>query len=304
MYDVIMVNAIRLLTHVLPVQTNPVTKYLVQDQSLLSKFTMISLTRFIQCVNKSANVRLQNSALIKNSKNPNRIWSQIVMKNKKDGSIMNVKVQTVPKDRFEDFIDLKMNHFVKDEITYKVSGINDNPEAVKECRAVLKNMMSQRAVHIHGYFREDEAEHSELIGASSLILISKDDPLEEITVKTKEMKRFFEIVRAWNLLYKYDEVFKRYGIDCFYQDAGLVIHPKYRLLGIAKYEALVRRLVCIAHGVPATGAWCTMLGSQRASTLDDWDTLFEMSYDELASRLGVQFNDPPPSCKYMAVKVL
>lgn len=61
--------------------------------------------------------------------------------------------------------------------------------------------------------------------------------------------------------------------------------------------------MCKHYEVPATCAWMTSFGSQKAARNDGWETVFEFSYEEFGAKHGVTFTDVPPTCKLMFARV-
>ncbi|XP_063381202.1 uncharacterized protein LOC134667709 [Cydia fagiglandana] len=80
-------------------------------------------------------------------------------------------------------------------------------------------------------------------------------------------------------------------ISNFYDDRGIVVHPKFRQLGIAREFLKTRCLACVINNVPATGALMTCIATQKAAEKDKWETVLKVDLQELGRNHGVTFED-------------
>ncbi|KAL0893246.1 hypothetical protein ABMA27_014847 [Loxostege sticticalis] len=234
-----------------------------------------------------------------------RVWSRFTVKSK-DGEL-KFRIQDMPSDRLEDVINIFVKYFVPEETAHKAAGIYKNEDAIAESKEFVSEMMVDIVKEPHNVLicckDDDDDIVGEIIAASLTTIARKDDPDEDMnfTTKTKELTAMFGIMDK--LFSKYD-VMKDLKLDSFYDDRGVVVHPKYRGLGIAQQFLIARRKVCHEAGIPLAGAWMTSAGSQKAADRDGWDTVFEVSYEEFGKEVGITFENVPPTCKFMVAKPL
>ncbi|XP_063825103.1 uncharacterized protein LOC135074665 isoform X2 [Ostrinia nubilalis] len=194
-----------------------------------------------------------------------RVWRKFTVKSK-DGEL-KLRIQDMPSDRLNDFIDICMKYFIPQETCNKTAVVG------------------------------------EIIGASITKVDKKDDPERNLnfTTKTKEVGASFAIISK--LISRYNAL-KDHKLDIFLNDRGVVVNPKYRGLGLAQMFFNVRRQICHDIGIPLTGAWMTAAGSQKAAARDGWETAYEMTYEDFGKETGIVFENVPPICKYMTGKPL
>ncbi|XP_059047198.1 uncharacterized protein LOC131842645 [Achroia grisella] len=224
---------------------------------------------------------------------------------KSDGGILMLNIQNLSADLMESFLDFKMNYYVKEEIGHKIAGISEDPEAVREYREIISDILSHPSYITRVYMSDKEYHsHSKIVAASMIKLIkSIEDVDDNIKAETKAVKRYIDILSIYNKLFGIEDIMKKYNINHYYEDLGMIVHPEYRKLGICYFEAEARRLMCKEHNIPLTGAWCTSGFAQKVCEKGNWDTAFEISYNKLGSLLGVDIQGVPSTCKYMAIKV-
>ncbi|XP_061713052.1 uncharacterized protein LOC133521934 [Cydia pomonella] len=135
----------------------------------------------------------------------------------------------------------------------------------------------------------DDDEVGQIFGASSVELITTGpEPFEEIKFKSDEMQNLFKLLAVTSNTHNRME---ELHISNFYDDRGIVVHPEFRQLGIAREFLKTRCLACVTNNVPATGALMTCIATQKAAEKDNWETVLEVDLQELGRKHDVTFED-------------
>ncbi|KAG6450274.1 hypothetical protein O3G_MSEX006480 [Manduca sexta] len=231
-----------------------------------------------------------------------RVWSRFSAK-ASDGTVLKFRIEDMTEDRIEDVMTLLMTHFATEESLHRGSGVPKNPKAMAELQEIYKELWNEKPNQIVICVSDEETTtNSELLGASVMDLETREEASKEIrhdNATTEEIKKFLEIITC--LFTKYN-VFDKYDLDKFYDDRGVVVLPKCRGLGIAQEFFRVRRLMCKEHNIPMTGGWMTSFGSQKAAIRDNWETVFEINYEDFGKEVGVKFENVPPTCIFMIAR--
>ncbi|KAG6450270.1 uncharacterized protein LOC115443599 [Manduca sexta] len=231
-----------------------------------------------------------------------KVWSRFSAKSR-DGTVLKLRIEDMPEDRIEDVTKLLMTHYAPEESLHKGSGVPKNPEAMAELLKLYKESWNEKPHQITICVSDDETDtNSELLGASLMVLETKEEAFKEITyddANTEEIKKFLEIMKCLSAKYN---VFEKYDLDEFYDGRGVVVLPKCRGLGIAQEFFRVRRLMCKEHNIPMTGAWMTSFGTQKAAIRDNWETVCEMNTEDFEKEVGVKFEKVPPTCIFMIAR--
>ncbi|KAJ8729968.1 hypothetical protein PYW07_017006 [Mythimna separata] len=196
---------------------------------------------------------------------------------------------------------LYINHFVKEENTFIAAGVPENEKAIEEVYEPILESFGKDGFHIViCCLDNDDDEIKVVTGASLMSLVSKGDPGPDFDFKTKELKKFSEILHG--LEAKFNEM-KEFDLERCFGDRGLFVCPEYRGLGIAQELLKVRRLICKENEIPINGAWMTSYGTQKAAERDGWETVCEVQYEDLGQKYGVTFTKEPPSTKFMVARI-
>ncbi|CAH0579394.1 unnamed protein product [Chrysodeixis includens] len=235
-----------------------------------------------------------------------KIWKRCTLK-KLDGSALNVCFIELPRDRTDDFLDFQMTQFVPRELTYKISGLPYNKDAMMEYRDVLKEKLLDPALFSMVCCEEkDDKIMPNIIASDSMQLIKRGDPCRDETppnLKTKETKDYFRIVRDWNNLCPVPKVMEKFNIETFYDDRGIVTHQDYAGYGFSFHFSLIRRSVCESQGVPMSGAWMAAIGSEKAALRTGWEPIYEVSRKDLEKVLKVRIDERIPSYKFCVLNI-
>uniref|UniRef100_A0A2A4J0Y6 N-acetyltransferase domain-containing protein n=1 Tax=Heliothis virescens TaxID=7102 RepID=A0A2A4J0Y6_HELVI len=229
-----------------------------------------------------------------------KVWSKFsaVAKN---GTKFRFRIMDMPENLFGTVVQLYVEYFVKQESTFKASGVPKSAESLEECSAFLSKIVEDNSFHITiCCFDNDDDEHIEVIGASLMALTKKGEPEPELVFETPPLKKLVEMFKG---LADYYNEEKEFGLDRFYSDRGLFVCPKYRGLGIAQEFLKTRRMICKEQEISINGAWMTSYGTQKAAERDGWETVCEIQYDEFEKKYGVTFDKEPPSSKFMIARI-
>ncbi|XP_068632162.1 uncharacterized protein [Battus philenor] len=215
---------------------------------------------------------------------------------RKDGTILKLRIQHAPSELLGDVLEFNMKYFTADETFQRTAGILSNPEAMLEFRTVVKEEAKKWSFVI--CCRDNDSNSvEEILGVSAVVLVTGDVE-EDFKFQTKEMQTLFNILMETEELSK--SLKKEFGV--YYEGRGIIVHPQYRGLGIASEFIKLRRLLINDQNVKVTCAWMTSYGSQKAAERDNWETVLEVTAEELGQRCGVVFKDPPSTFKLMLAR--
>ncbi|CAB3229883.1 unnamed protein product [Arctia plantaginis] len=221
-----------------------------------------------------------------------KIWSKF--STTKESGTLNFQIVEAPKDRIEDVAELIVNHFMTGEAISKAAGISKSDESIAEYKQLLLELLQDKDKHIViCCLDNDNGTVGEIIGASLMRLITKDKPEElKVQLKSKELQKLVDILKGLEEMY---DMISEQGVEKFYDDRGVVVHPNYRRCGICYELVKTRRLICQKLGVPLTAALMTAYATQKAAERDGWETVFEYNFEEIGKLFNVTFdkNDPP-----------
>ncbi|KAI5652018.1 hypothetical protein NE865_00355 [Phthorimaea operculella] len=228
-----------------------------------------------------------------------KVWSKFAP-TRSDGTIVKLRIQDMPPDKFDEAIDFLMEHFVKHETLHVAAGIHKNPAALLECRSFVTEMMSDPSMHITICCSDDSEDVQELLGVNSISLTTEDEEDFDMTFQTKELEKMFELMEA---VHSSCDVKETQNVKVYYDDRGLAVHPKFTGLGIAREFFKVRTLICKEKGVPLTSACVTSTGSQKAAEKAGWETASIVPFATLEEKGAVLFEGAPTYIKIMFYKL-
>ncbi|CAH0579393.1 unnamed protein product [Chrysodeixis includens] len=222
---------------------------------------------------------------------------------KKDGTVINLRIVPIQEKHGKDFLDLYVNHFIKEESTFRASGIPKSAKALQEFRQSATKKLIGESFKMVVCCLDNGEDTDTVVGGSIMQLTTAEEYGQEMVKmipKTEEQKKLFQVYG--DMVNSY-EVIKAFKMEKYFIDRGVVVHPDYRGLGIAQELFKVRRMQCKEHGIPIHGAWMTSYGTQKAGERDGWITVYEIDYQELGAKHDVTFKKGPPSCKYMIARI-
>ncbi|KAJ8728277.1 hypothetical protein PYW08_016662 [Mythimna loreyi] len=230
---------------------------------------------------------------------PLKVWSTFSAN--KDGAAINLRIVDAPESVLEEVINQYMKYYVTEDTTFKAAGVTNNAAAMEELRVPMLKAIKEKGFHTMVCCLDTKDDQiKEILGVSMMVLTSKGDPEPEFDFNTEEMKKLFDIFCELESLY--DEA-KALNSDRFFSDRGLFVIPEYRGIGVELELLKARRLSCKENGIPVSGAWMTSSDTQKAAESDGWESAFEIKFEELGKKLGVNFDSDPPSVKYMVAKI-
>ncbi|XP_063628694.1 uncharacterized protein LOC134800150 [Cydia splendana] len=225
-----------------------------------------------------------------------KVWIRFE-KQKRDGTLMRLRIQDLPLDRIEEATELMVRYFARDEPYRKATGFPNNPEALEEYRDYINKIFRDPASRNVMCCADTDEDEPDIIGISSVAVATESYWDMTAGKGTEEAKKinaiFYDVSHSFDLL-------KEFNLSSYYSGKSLVVVPEYRGYGIAEKFLTVRRLMCGAHGIPMTAAWMSTFATQIAAEKGGWQTLCELDYADIAMRHGVSFEGVPPTNKYMA----
>ncbi|XP_026725674.1 uncharacterized protein LOC113492392 [Trichoplusia ni] len=237
--------------------------------------------------------------------NARRIWQRCTLR-RSDGSELNVCFTDLPRERMDELVDFYMKYYVPHELTHRISGIHKNKEAMDEYREILKAKFASPSTFSYICCEERGGKIlPDIIGSDSITLVKRGEPFNAgipPNLKTKETKDFFRILTDWNNLCSVPSLMERFNVESFYDDLGTTVHRDYIGYGIVYYHAALRRNICQAHGVPMAGAWVTSIGSVKATKRAGWETVYEITRENLEQVLNLKMENVPATYKYRVLR--
>ncbi|XP_063380323.1 uncharacterized protein LOC134666944 [Cydia fagiglandana] len=213
-----------------------------------------------------------------------RVWSTF-QATRKDGSLVKLRIQDLPENRIDDAVHLFIKYFIHDEKLMKMAGISRNPKAVKEYEVFICEFIKDPAsLTMICCEDEDDGNVREIVGVSlmSLTTVERQALFKKLQPETDEMRLYLQ----WENMFDSHKQLKKLQIASLYDDIGMIIHPRFRKMGIATEFARARRSACVAHNVAAAGALTTAVGTEKIAKKDHWDTLKVFTLDDLGQHYG------------------
>ncbi|CAH1645399.1 unnamed protein product [Spodoptera littoralis] len=224
-----------------------------------------------------------------------KVWSKFSVK--KGGDTINLRVVDMPENLSDEVMNFYINYFAKEDSACKAAGVSKNPEAIEELRATMFEFAKEKGFHaVICCLDNGDDPIKDFIGASMMALVSKEEPMPEFKFKAEELNKMFELYLGLEAYY--DEA-KEFGLDSYFSDRGLFVHPEYRNLSIEQELLKVRCLIAKERGISLVGMWLTTQELQKAAEGDGWESACEVKYEELGHKYGVNFDADTVSCKYM-----
>ncbi|GBP46454.1 hypothetical protein EVAR_28031_1 [Eumeta japonica] len=205
----------------------------------------------------------------------------------KNGEEVNFRIQNLTLDRLEEVVDTMLNKNLNEELFVKAAGISKSIEAITEMQKLYYSLLndSQNAALVCCV----DDERAEIAGFNMLYRgTNKDNMIEEM---------------AKEVTHGFCDPFDKLNIEVYLGGAGLYVNEDYRGCGVATQLLKARKPLCEELSIPLTGAWFTGLGSQKAAEKAGYEVLGEMSYEELAEKTDLTFENAPESCKFMVLKI-
>ncbi|KAJ2946206.1 hypothetical protein O0L34_g5141 [Tuta absoluta] len=232
-----------------------------------------------------------------------KVWSKFTATRKSDSALFKFRVQVATENDKEKVLEFLKKFMIPNETYNKAAGTAKTEESINEMMEGYSYLFDTH--HVMSVYEDKKTDTDNPIVAINMMELDEgqdDDHIQERLekVQTPEVKKFLKIVDTVENLHNER---KMLGLDKYYAGFGVCVRPDFAGLGIAKELFRLRREVAKAHGVPATGAWMTAIGSQRAAAADGWKTEYEIPFEELGRLCGCEFVDAPPTLKLMVAYV-
>lgn len=223
------------------------------------------------------------------------IWRRFKAKDVETGELVNYCVQDLPEDRYEEAVQLLVEHFLKDEPMCKaggecnpcnsihvarviailsyLSGATDDPQSVAGFSNAWRMILQDRISLV--CFKENS---DEIVGINVLKLCCKG--IEE-GIPEDAGKACTDMLRAMDYATRSGDLYNKYNVDTFFAGFALLIVPKYRALRLA--EQILRARISLGRtiGVPLTSTVFTNKFSQAAAARAGFEETFVISYEDL-----------------------
>ncbi|KAI5652024.1 hypothetical protein NE865_00362 [Phthorimaea operculella] len=238
-----------------------------------------------------------------------KIWSRFRVTRKCDGVLYKFLVQEAIANDKKAVLEFLKKYMIPNETYNKAAGTARREDSIYDMMEIYNYVFDTHHVMLVYEDKESETDKESNVEnpivAINLMMLDEgqeDDLIEETLkkVKTPEVKKFLHIAETVENLHNER---KMLGLDRYYAGLGVCVRPEFAGLGIAKELLKLRREVSKAHGVPATGAWMTAIGSQRAAASDGWKTEYEIPFEELGKLCECEFVGAPPTLKLMVAYV-
>ncbi|GAB0087129.1 uncharacterized protein DMENIID0001_014060 [Sergentomyia squamirostris] len=224
------------------------------------------------------------------------IWLRFTRSDPQTGEDIKFWVQDLPEDRFDEAIDMMVEHFLRDEPMCKSRKCTEDPRAIEDFRGVWKKVLTDKLTLV--CFREGS---DEIMGLNCLKLTQQgvEDHVENYGEACSD------VLETMGYLADTGDLFNRYQVDKYISGYGLIVPPKNRGLKIGVEILKARIPLGQAVGLKATSTVFSNRSSQAAATLAGFDDTFEISYAEL-SKKGPHMHFPvdiTPTVKLMSMRL-
>ncbi|XP_055684399.1 uncharacterized protein LOC129790736 [Lutzomyia longipalpis] len=201
------------------------------------------------------------------------IWRRFKAKDVNTGELVNYYVQDLPEDRYEEAVQLLVQHFLHDEPMCKAGGAADEPQSIEgfsnAWRAILQDKISLVC------FKEGS---DEIVGVNVLKLCSKG--VEE-GIPENAGRACTNMLRAMEYATRNGNLYARYNVDKFFAGFALLVVPKYRALRLAEEILKARVPLGRGIGVHLTSTVFTNKFSQAAAARAGFEETYVISYEDL-----------------------
>ncbi|XP_059618005.1 uncharacterized protein LOC132262682 [Phlebotomus argentipes] len=201
------------------------------------------------------------------------VWRRFKAKDEETGEMVNYRVQDLPEDRYEEAVQLLVEHFLKDEPIFMITGAADEPQSVlgfsNAWRIILQDKISLVC------FKEDS---DEIVGVNVLKLCCKE---VEDGIPEDAGKACTDMLRAMDFATQQGDLYNRYSVDKFFAGFALLVVPKFRALRLAEQILKARIALGRTIGVFLTSTVFTNKFSQAAAARAGFEETFVISYETL-----------------------
>ncbi|GAB0087126.1 hypothetical protein DMENIID0001_014030 [Sergentomyia squamirostris] len=223
-------------------------------------------------------------------------WHRFTRSDPQTGEDLKFWVQDLPEDRFDETIDMMVEHFLRDEPMCKSRKCPEDPRAIEDFCSVWKKVLAAKVTLV--CFREGS---DEIMGLNYLKVTQED--VEDFTGDYGDACA--DILNTLGFISESGDLFNRYQVAKYISGYGLIVPPKNRGLKIGVEILKARKPLGQALEIKATSTVFTNRSSQAAATLAGFDDTFEISYAEL-SKKGPHMHFPvdiTPTVKLMSMRL-
>ncbi|KAL7012193.1 hypothetical protein ACKWTF_014677 [Chironomus riparius] len=225
-----------------------------------------------------------------------KIYSTFTAKDKDSDKIIEYRIQDIPKDKYEEAVNLYLEHFIKDEPCAEARKLYENKHAVIELTYLWREGIKSSRLGV-ACFKSD----GEMVGVNILSITAKDD---EHSIKASE-KNLKDMVAVMDYTMEQANIYSKYNVDKYLSSLGLCVNRDYRGRGIAKELLKARAYILRDLGLTVTVTPFSATGSQYAAKCAGYEELFGISYEDL-KKVSPDFeykNVKSKSYKVMALQI-
>ncbi|GAB0087130.1 uncharacterized protein DMENIID0001_014070 [Sergentomyia squamirostris] len=204
------------------------------------------------------------------------VWRRFKAKDAETGEMVNYRVEDLPEDRYEEAVELLVEHFLKDEPMCKAGGAANDPQSIAGFSNAWKAILQDKISLV--CFKENS---NEIVGVNVLKICSKD---VEDGIPEDAGKACTDMLRAMDFATRSGDLFNRYQVDKYFAGFALLIVPKYRALCLAEQIIKARQGLGKAIGVNLTSTVFTNKFSQAAAARAGFEETYVISYEDLKTR--------------------
>ncbi|KAL4707136.1 hypothetical protein ACJJTC_018871 [Scirpophaga incertulas] len=204
-------------------------------------------------------------------------------------------IQDLAPEDDEEALDILMEHLVPDEAICIASDLSNDPVSLEEFKQIWRKMLSERMSL--GVYTTVGGEKT-LVALNACHVAYADGEKEVLEVKGMASQNAFKAV---DYIKKVSNGVKHLGLDKALSALGLVVKREYRGDKLGARILAAREPLCLSHGLEGTETLFTGPASQKLAERCGFQTIREISFDELADA-GLKFPRNGTILKYMMKK--
>ncbi|XP_058456513.1 uncharacterized protein LOC131433912 [Malaya genurostris] len=222
------------------------------------------------------------------------VWHTFKAKDVDSDQQVVYRVQDLTEDRYEDLIQLFLDHFLEDEPIAVSKGITKNSPFCENMIKLWTGAIKEQMTIV--CYKEGS---DEIVGANMIVIRGSGGDFNE-EMPSDDEGDFMSIIKYVAAQFN---PLEHYGVDHRVTAYGLVVNKRYRGRGIATEILKARVPMCKAFGIKLCAHNFSAPGSQGATRKAGYRTDYEITYDKLAE-MGPKYTlrgIPSKSIKVMSL---